>query len=128
MINIFFYTLLGTLAFGYANPEIDTELVVQKKNCLTLESFNSVASFVEDYGEQINISERLLSVEGSLVLEVSVGRKFVLLEKHQDHKNIIITGKNEEDKTPPYFVSNKNNKIQFKAYHSRFDTDQDSKK
>ena len=90
MINIFFYTLLGTLAFGYANPEIDTELVVQKKNCLTLESFNSVASFVEDYGEQINISERLLSVEGSLVLEVSVGRKFVLLEKHQDLKNIII--------------------------------------
>ena len=61
MINIFFYTLLGTLAFGYANPEIDTELVVQKKNCLTLESFNSVASFVEDHGEQINISERILS-------------------------------------------------------------------
>lgn len=128
MINIFLYALFGTLALGYADPEINTELVEQQKSCLTIENFNSVASFVEDHGEQIKISERLLSDKGSLALEVSTGRRFVLLEKYQDHKSIIIIDKNEDDKTPPYFVSNENNEIQISAYNSRFDNDEDSKK
>ena len=127
MINIFLYVILGTLTLGCASPEMNSESVEQHKNCLTMDNFNSIVSFIEDHGEQIKISERLLSDKESLALEISIGSRFVQLENYQDHKNIIIIDKNEDDKTPPYFVSKKNNEIQISAYYSRFDTDEDLK-
>ena len=127
MMNLFSFAFLGILAFGCASTDINSVSVEQQNDCLTIENFNFVASYIEGNGEQIKISERLMSDIESSALETSIGERFVLLEDYQNHKNIIVIDKNEDNKTPPYFVSNKNNEVQISAYYSRFDIDKDIK-
>ncbi|MBN2730215.1 MAG: hypothetical protein JXR53_13400 [Bacteroidales bacterium] len=127
MNTICFYILL-TLTIGCTSHKAIDESNEQQDNCLTIENFNSIASYIEDHGEQVKNSERLLSDKESFSLEVSFGTYLVLLEDCQDFRRIIIIDNNEGAKIPPYFVSNRNNEIHISAYYSRLDTEEDMKK
>jgi hypothetical protein len=127
MINIVSCLLLGILTLGCINSDRNTESLEQQKNCLRIENFHFVASFVEEHGLPIKTSERLLADKESLSLEFSIGGRLVLLENYPDHNIIIILDKNEGHKIPIYSVSNRNKEIQISAYYSRFDTDEDAK-
>jgi hypothetical protein len=125
--NIFSYAFAVTLIFGCTNIDMNAQSGEQQKNCLTIENFNFVASFIEDNSEKMNVSERLLSEKESLVLEISFEERFVQPVDYKNYKKIIIIDKNGDNKIPPYFVSIENNKIQISAYYSRLDTDEDLK-
>jgi hypothetical protein len=124
-MNSVFSIIFGLFAFLFLLPFSQGEMNEKVENCLTIEEFASIVSYIENNGKEIKLSDRLLAGSESLSKEISLGDRTIELEEYQDYKRIIIIDNNTNYKTPTYVVSNKENELHFSAYYSRFDTKDD---
>jgi hypothetical protein len=93
----------------------------QHLNCLKLDDFNSVVSYIENIGKPIPPLELRSDDKDSLSKQMATGTKVIQLYYHQYNKQIIIIENNKDIYMPAYTVSNKNKELVFSAWASLFE-------
>jgi hypothetical protein len=110
-MSIIFPILLAVGSLTLSNSDISNHSLKLPKSCLKVEDFNSIASYIENNGTQLNEVEGIPIDKGSLVNEIILS-------------TIIIYDKSKEDRMSPTRVIIENNKVRISAYYSEIETEQ----
>lgn len=103
-------------------------LQAKENDCLTNDDFNLVKKYLIKNGEQVKLYKAGIMADTSeLSIQLLLENKTIALVEYQDEYQIVVIDKNDKEKIPAYFVSNKKNPCEISAYYSMLDTDESTR-
>lgn len=96
---------------------------METKTCFNIDTFSMLATLIDEKGKTILLHERLIAGENVIAKEISFEHYLIeFVSQNMTSKIIVI---DTEKNIPAYACKEKNGKLSFSAYESRFDIDKD---